>query len=414
MTAATQLVGRASLTLVLLAACAAHAFAQAAMPDPSQIHGKALPAAELANGTVTVRVVKEAIGNNLPGQTVRVTVGSVTRTAQTDEQGRAEFAGLPQGGEGKAEVTVNGEELTSDPFTVPSAGGLRVILVSGIAEAAARKAAEEAKALAEPPTKGIVVLGSSSRILMEFQDDTLQVFYLFDILNNARTRVDIGGPLIIDLPSGAGGAATLEGSSKDVTIAGNRVTVTGPFAPGVTSLQMGYSLRNVGPNYHFTQRMPVGLERVTVALQRIGSASMTSGQFQSTGDVKSESGTTFILGSGPALAAGSTLTIDLTGLPAHSQVPPYAALGIAAVIVACGGWLAYAGRPDERQTRARLIARRDTLLGDLAHIEQRRRSGQDSAKDASRRTRLLAELEQIYGELDEAGGPQGGGEGVAA
>lgn len=83
-------------------------------------------------------------------------------------------------------------------------------------------------------------------------------------------------------------------------------------------------------------------------------------------------------------------------------------------MIAIGVWLAFVGRPDERQSRQRLIARRDTLLGDLAHIEQRRRSGQESAKDMSRRTRLLTELEQIYGELDEAGGPQGGGEGVAA
>ncbi len=52
-------------------------------------------------------------------------------------------------------------------------------------------------------------------MLMEFRDDTLQMFYVLDILNNARTRVDIGGPLIIDLPAGAGGAAVLEGSSPN-------------------------------------------------------------------------------------------------------------------------------------------------------------------------------------------------------
>src|SRR4030095_5543899 len=62
--------------------------AQINMPDPSLIHGKALPAPELPSGTVTVRVVREAIGNNIADQDVRVTVGGMTRTARTDDQGR--------------------------------------------------------------------------------------------------------------------------------------------------------------------------------------------------------------------------------------------------------------------------------------------------------------------------------------
>ena len=41
------------------------------MPDPSLIHGRAIPASELGDGTVTVRVVREAIGNNVAGQQVQ-------------------------------------------------------------------------------------------------------------------------------------------------------------------------------------------------------------------------------------------------------------------------------------------------------------------------------------------------------
>src|SRR5688572_30597890 len=79
-------------------ACAAGAVsAQIAMPDPSLIHGRAIPARDLPVGTVTVRVVKEAIGNNIAGQDVRLTVNGTPRTAKTDADGRAEFAGLPQG-----------------------------------------------------------------------------------------------------------------------------------------------------------------------------------------------------------------------------------------------------------------------------------------------------------------------------
>ena len=63
----------------------------------------------------------------------------------TDEQGRAEFKSLPAGANGRAEANVNGEQLQSDPFVVPASGGLRVILVAGIAQAAERKKQEEAQ-----------------------------------------------------------------------------------------------------------------------------------------------------------------------------------------------------------------------------------------------------------------------------
>ena len=118
------------------------------MPDPSLIHGRAIPASDLADGIVTVRVVREAIGNNISGQQVQLTVSGRTRTATTDEQGRAEFTNLPKGEEARAEATVDGEQMTSQPFRVPTTGGLRVILVAGIAKAAERKKAEEAAAAA--------------------------------------------------------------------------------------------------------------------------------------------------------------------------------------------------------------------------------------------------------------------------
>ena len=104
---------------------------------------------------------------------------------------------------------------------------------------------------------GVVVLGPNSRMLMEFRDDALQMFYVLDIVNNARTRVDIGGPLIIDLPDGAGGAAVLEGSSPSATVSGDRLTVTGPFAPGTTSVQVGFQLRHDSPNLTVQQTWPV-------------------------------------------------------------------------------------------------------------------------------------------------------------
>jgi hypothetical protein len=403
--------------LVVAMACAlmaSAAQAQINMPDPSQIHGRAIPAPELATGTVTVRVVREALGNNLQGQTVRVTTGSASRTATTDAQGRAEFPNLVGGVEGRAEVTVDGETLVSEPFNVPTSGGLRVILVAGLAQAAAKRTQEEAAAAAAPPVKGTVALGPGTRILMEFRDDNLQVFYMLDVVNNARNRVDIGGPLIIDLPTGAAGAATLEGSAP-ATVSGDRVTIQGPFNSGSTQVQVGFALRYTEPDVTIEQTWPVAAQQTTVAIERVGAVGLASPQFANVGEVRAEDGTPYYLGTGPAVAAGGTLVVQLTNLPVHSAVPQYVGLALAAAVLAFGGWLAFSGRSRTDDVRRRLIHRRDTLLGELAQLEDRRRAGTLDARHAARQQKMLAELEQIYGELDEASaGPQGGGEGLAA
>jgi hypothetical protein len=386
------------------------------MPDPSLIHGRAIPASELANGTVTVRVVREAIGNNVPGQRVRLTVGGATREATTDEQGRAEFAELPPGGgNAVAEVTVDGERLVSQPFAVPATGGLRVILVAGIAKAAERKQQEEAASAAAPPTKGLVVFGESTRVLMQFNDDALDIYYILEIVNSARTRVDIGGPLVIDLPPGATGATALEGSSPAATVTPDRVTIAGPFASGTTMVQVAFRMPYDDPDLTIEQTWPAALQQVIVGVQKIGDLAVSSPQLSDTNEVRTETGDLFIVGNGPALQAGSTVTVSLSGLPAHSRLPGLIAQALAVGLIALGVWLSIGGRTSRDQGRQALEARRDTLLAQLAQIESKRRSGGDADGQARRYARILAELEQVYGELDEAqSGPQGGGEGVAA
>jgi hypothetical protein len=392
------------------------AFAQD-MPDPSLIHGRAIPAPELANGTVTVRVVREAIGNNAPGQQVSLTVGGRTRTATTDEQGRAQFTNLPVGGtDAVAEATVDGEKLVSQPFRVPTSGGLRVILVAGIEKAAERKKQEEATAAAEPPTKGIVVFGGNSRVLMQFNNDALDVYYILEIVNSSRTRVDFGAPMVIELPPGANGATALEGSSKSATVSEDRITITGPLPSGTTLLQAAFRMPYDDANLTITQKWPAAFQQMIVGVQKVGNLQVQSPQLNQSSEVRTESGDLFVLGNGPAMPAGGTLTLNLSGLPYHSKIPRRVALTLAGGLLALGAWLAYSGRSRRDESRQTLVARRDTLLGQLAQIESKRRSGAaDAEAQARRRARILVELEQIYGELDEAyPGPQGGGEGVAA
>jgi hypothetical protein len=225
---------------------------------------------------------------------------------------------------------------------------------------------------------------------------------MLEIVNNARARVDIGGPLIIDLPQGAAGASPLEGSSPQATVADSRVTITGPFASGVTTVQVGFQMPFNSSSITLEQKYPVPLEQVTVGSEKIEGLSFSSPQFSSVGEVKSDNGTPFVLASGPGIAAGGTLRMQVAGLPVNSSIPRYAALAIASAIALFGLWLALPGKVGARDAHMKLIARRDALLAELAHIEERSRTGRETAKDSARKPRVLAELEQIYGELDEA------------
>ncbi len=385
------------------------------MPDPTQIAGMALPAPELPDGTVSVRLVREQLGNNIVGHEVRVTAGEAVTTGKTDDTGRAVMTGLPAGVAATAHATVNGEELMSKPFQVPPQGGIRIILISGLKDVVARREKEAAEAAKAPPAKGIVVLGGDTRFIFEFQDDALRVFYLLDIVNTARTRVDTGGPLILDLPTGAAGAAVLEGSFPGATVNGDRVTIAGPFPPGTSSVQVGFGLNYNDADLTVTQKFPAALERVNVILEQIGGLHLNSPQFTNHGDVKADDGTPFIVGNGGGLAAGTELTVHLSGLPTHSTSSRNIALALAVLIVSIGAWLALASKTSGGADRRRLQARRDALYGELAKLEEQHRAGRiDPGRYHSKRHHLVTELERVYGELDGAPESAQGGGGEAA
>ena len=402
-----------SLALALLVAGTARA---QDMPDPSQIHGKALSASELPDGTVTVRVVREAIGNNLAGQQVRVTSDGRSFTATTDELGRAEFKTLPRGAEARAEATVEGESLVSEPFMVPATGGLRVILVSGIARAAERRTREQAEALAAPPIRGVVWFGGETRIIAELQSDTLTFFYHLEIVNSARTRVDIGGPIVFDLPKGAAGAATASNAPKSATLNGTRLTVVGPFNPGSTTIDLSFQLPHSHPSMTVTQTWPVELKEWLVAMEKVANVSISSPQFVGGPEDRSTETAIYMVGTGHPIQAGSALSMQFGNLPVQGQISTRVALGLAILLIAAGVWLSVRRRPEDETSRDALAARRETLLTRLAALENSHRTGAiGDDRYRAKRERLLSDLEEVYGELDEvAGPPRGGGEDVAA
>ena len=389
--------GAWGLGLVLFAVIGVSA--QVNMPDPTAIAGTPLPAPELPDRTVTVRVVRERMGNNVAGQAVTLRVGSDTRTGKTDEQGRAQFDGLAAGTPVQATAIVDGETLTSQEFPVPARGGVRVALIAGIAAAAAKEKSEAEAAAKMPARPGSVEIGPESRIIIEYQDDNLTVFYLLEVINNARTPIDIGGPLLLELPTGAAGAAMMQGSSPNASAQGDKVTITGPFPPGKTIAQVGFSLPKAGANYELRQTWPAPLAQVFVGMEKIGNMEVSSPQLTSV-EERNTDGQPFIMATGPRLNAGDTLVLQLNNLPAHSNTPRNAVLIAVVVIFALGGWFAFSPARAHAAQDAKLLARREKLMSELVALERRRQLKPFSDAEEAKLQRVTAELERVMAELD--------------
>ena len=386
------------LLLVLGALGPAHA--QVGMPDPSQMSGVPLPSPELPAGTITVRVVRGSLGNNVEGQTVSLAVDGDggEREATTDAAGRAEFTGLAPGQRVQASTVVDGTRLESQQITVPSQGGVRVMLFAP----ATSEPAEPAERT--EPVRGLVVLGGETRFIVEHGDEALNVFYILEIVNTARAPIDAGGPLLFDLPSGATSATLLTGSTPQATVGGSRVTVTGPFAPGKTSLQIAYTLPVRGSRVTIEQEMPAAVPQVAVAGETTGGVTMTSPQFAASRDMNAD-GRTFMVGNGPGLAAGGTLTLTFDNLPHHARWPRFAAFGVAVAIMVAGLVVGFGRRGPVEPARTpaeALLQAREARFADLEALESRRAAGLVAdAEYHEERARILAALEDVYAAIDE-------------
>ena len=370
--------------------------ATAQMPDPKQMSGVPLPVGDLPPGTVTVRVVRGTMTNVIRGQRVDL-IGPTPMSATTNDTGRAEFTGLQPGIRVRASTTVDGETLESQEFTIPSNGGVRVALV------ATDKAAPNPQAQA-PAQNGTVVLGQQSRFIFEMGDEALNCFAVLDIVNAAGTPVQTAQPIVFDLPAESRGAGLLEGSTPQASVLDKRVIVRGPFAPGTTSLQFGYSVPISGASLTLEQSLPLPLGQVSVMAQKVGDMQLESPQIAEHRDMPLQ-GETFIVGKGPAIPAGRVLSFRFTGLPHQPVWPRNLALGLALAILGIGVWASTRRNPgsqDDDAHRKRLVARRDRLFAELTSIEEQHLEQTiDADRYAERRRELLASLERVYAQLDD-------------
>jgi hypothetical protein len=395
---------RAAAALSVSVACAVvgavPARAQIQMPDTKQISGQSLPDPALPAGTVSVRIVRGGFSNNIANQPVEFVIDGKTRTVTTDANGRAQVSGLTPGVSVHVSTTVKGERLDSQDFAAATTG-IRVVLVATDPEAVAR-AAEDKRLAAGPAEKGIVVFGPQTRIVVEVAEDALNVFYVLDILNTSRMPVDIGGPLLMDLPSETRGAGMLEGSSPHAKVGGSHLIVTGPFAPGSTMAEVAFSLPFSGGTAYFEQRVPVALQQLMVLTQRLPGLEATSPQFTSHRDVTSET-QPLVLSEGGAIAAGQVLHVDFAGLPHRPLWPRYLALTLAGIALAIGlrAGIVKRAPATAHASQARLRLEQDRLLHALVALERKHAAGRLTASVyTAEREALMASLERIYASLD--------------
>ena len=395
----------AFVAVVLSISMATGLFAQAppgggpGMPDPRQMSGIPLPMADDPAGTVTVRLIRGSLSNPITGHAVELQGGATPLQGTTNEAGRAQFTNVRPGTRLQAVAVVENERLVSQEFEIPRSGGIRLMLVAADPDAAGGSSEDRS-----PAQPGTVVLGDQSRFIFELNDDGMSVFNILQILNAARVPVEVAQPLMFELPDAAEGVALLEGSSPQAAVVGRQVTVTGPFAPGMTLVQFGYSMPYSGDVLTVAQRLPAALTRLTVLAQKVGETHLTSPQMAEHRDMTAD-GQTYIVGQGPALNAGDVVTFNFTGLPHAPTWPRNLAIGLAVAIFAAGAWGSVrrgtaAAAVIRRQRR--LEDRRDRFFKELTFLEEQHRAGElDAPRYAVKRREIVSALERIYAELDE-------------
>jgi hypothetical protein len=143
-----------SLAAILAAASVARAqpmMGGRGMPDLSEIVGRPLPDSGMPTGTVSVRVARQVPSNGVAGVEVSAVIKNAggdlrRRSEKTDADGRAMFEGMAPGDEFNAEVTVEGELLKTEAFTLPQVGGLRTMLIAALGKGGGNAAPAEAAA----------------------------------------------------------------------------------------------------------------------------------------------------------------------------------------------------------------------------------------------------------------------------
>ena len=329
------------------------------------------PVTDLPAGHVSVRLIRGQLSNNIQGHPVEMHAGGKVQTVKTDENGRAEFSGVAAGTTVRAVATVDGERLESQEFPWPGDGGIRVMLVATLKGG-------DGPAPVFQPQPGNVVLGDQTRVIIDHADGALQIYYILDIQNTARAPVQPASAVVLDMPTGAQSTTVLAGAPKAVA-RGDRVTVSGPFAPGQTPVEVAYRILVDSGDVTVDQKMPLPVPNLAVLIKKIGDVSLSSPQLPNVQEREFE-GDRYILAQGPALPAGGTLSLVISGSAASQPGAETSRLGTGDADPRLGILGRHPQADTHGQRRAREAAHRQTRK-DL----QRARQARTAATDGQRR-----------------------------
>ena len=392
---------RATASALLVCVAGAVLWAQ---PDPRQMSGIPRPDPDLADGLITVRVIRGSFVNNVPDHPVELLAGDTVSTAETDAEGRAAFTSLSPGLQVRVATTLDGERLVSQPFATPARGGVAVLLV-GVTGGGGGDPTPSA--VARP---GRVTLGQDSRILIELGEETIEVYYLLDVLNVADGPVEPQRAFELTLPAGAQAGTVLQGSIPQTIVDGAQVWVSGAFGPGITPVRVAYILPYSTGSLVLSQTFPADFDQLLVFVEKWGTMDVASALIDRRGEMAADEtgGFPLLWGAGARVPAGQPVVIELGGLPHHSRWPRIIALSLSGLIVALSAWGASGpgGGDSEAQQVSVLQTRREKLFDDLVKTEQQHRHGTiGPTRYGSRRAELIAQLERVLRDLDEGLAP---------
>ena len=362
------------------------------------------PDPDLPDGIVTVRVIRGTFANNVVGHPVELLAGDSVLTAETDVEGRATFTSLSPGARVTVATMLDGRTLESQPFATPARGGVAVVLV-GVA------GGDSGDPTATPVARpGRVTLGQDSRILLELGEETIEVYYLLDVLNVADTPVEPQTPFELTLPSGALAGTVLQGSTPQTIVDGPRAWVSGAFPPGVTPVRLAYILSYSGGSLVLSQTFPADLDQLLVLVEKWGTMDVASALIDRRGEMAADAtgGAPLLWAAGARVPAGQPVVLELSGLPHHGSWPRIIALSLSGLIVAVSVWgsIGAGGSDTEAQRFEALQTRREKLFTELVKVERQQRHGKIGAtRYATRRAELIGQLRLVLRDLDEGLAP---------
>ena len=366
-----------------------------AQPPLGQMSGIPLPDPELPDGTITVRVIRGAVTNNVAGQDVQLHQGDAVETATTDDEGRATFLTLNPGQPVQASTVLDSQLLQSQSFAAPGRGGVRIMLVGA-----------DPDVPVVPSRPGVVSFGGESWIQVELVEESVEVYYFFEVVNASDAPVDPAVLIVLEMPDGAQGTTVLRGSSPRTVASGPRVELPGPFEPGVTPFHVAYILPYSGDTLVVSQRLPVDLDSLLLSVEKWGTMDFVSRQVERRMEMPGErpDRSPYIIATGPAIRSGQPLVVELVGLPHRSTLPSTVTLVMATGIFGFGFWGAIGSVDSTSVSKRRktLETRREKLFADLVKIERQHQARKiGSTKYSSRRGELVRSLEKVYRELEK-------------